>query len=60
MTKLAIFLELKAKSGKKSEVEAFLKKETALASNETHSVGSRISIGSCLHRWSRTSAAQVL
>jgi len=27
---------------------------------ETNAIGSRISIGSCLQRWSRTSAAQVL
>ena len=34
MSKLAIFVELKAKPGKESEVEAFLKKEAALASKE--------------------------
>lgn len=34
MTKLAIYVELKAKPGKEPDVEAFLKKEAALASKE--------------------------
>ncbi len=35
MAKLALLVELKAKPGKESEVEAFLKKEAALASRES-------------------------
>ncbi len=34
MAKFALLVELKAKPGKESEIEAFLKKEAALASGE--------------------------
>src|ERR1700722_4134950 len=34
MTKLALLVELKAKPGKESEIEAFLKKEAALVRGE--------------------------
>ena|ERR1700761_379702 len=35
MAKVALLVELKAKPGKETEVEAFLKKEAALASKES-------------------------
>jgi len=38
MAKFALLVELKAKPGKESEIEAFLKKEAALASGEPGTV----------------------